>query len=145
MKLKTIIKTNMELKQFRKIRGMTLVEVMIFIVLLSLLITNMVNYFYTIHMSNIKLMDDVHSAQTAQKGFIATTAVILLAMGTLAFLVATMSAVTSYADSVDRRQIRIQKNLNELACQETLPIVMAKDYFLEESVFLSDFGCAVSN
>jgi hypothetical protein len=123
-----------------RIRGITLIEVTIFTVLLSLLIGNMINYLYTTHVNNLKLMNEI---EEAQKGFVATTAVVLLATGTLAFLVTTMSAAALFADSVDRREARIQKRLNEIACQETLPLLIAKDYFLDGEVTLSDFGCVI--
>ncbi|MEK7609542.1 MAG: hypothetical protein AAB470_00280 [Patescibacteria group bacterium] len=74
-------------------------------------------------------------------GFIATTAIILLSTGSLAFLVATSSAVFMYADSIEKREIRIQNNLNQQACQDTLRIMNAKDYFLNVDIQLSDFGC----
>jgi hypothetical protein len=121
--------------------GMTLIEITIFTVLLSLLIGNMINYLYTIHFNNIKLMNEI---EKAQKGFVATTAVILLSIGTLAFLVATMTAASLFADSVDHREARIQKTLNEIACQETLPLLVAKDYFLSGKVELSDLGCVIN-
>lgn len=122
------------------IQGMTLIEITIFAVLLSLLIGNMINYLYTTHIHNLKLMNEI---EEAQKGFVATTAVMLLATGILAFLIVTMSAAALFADSVDRREVRIQKGLNEVACQETLPLMVAKDYFLDGEVKLSDFGCVI--
>ncbi len=45
------------------VRGMTLIEVIIYTVLLSLLITNMINYLYTMHINNIKLINDVQDSQ----------------------------------------------------------------------------------
>ena len=78
-----------------------------------------------------------------QNAFIATTAVILLALGSLAFLLATLSAATFYADSVERREARIQKQLNDQACQDTKSLLIAKDYFLEGSVYLKDFDCVI--
>ncbi len=119
---------------------MTLIEITIFTVLLSLLIGNMINYLYATHVHNLKLMNEI---EEAQKGFVATTAVVLLATGTLAFLIVTMSAAALFVDSVDRREARIQKGLNEIACQETLPLLVAKDYFLDGDVELSDFDCIV--
>lgn len=118
---------------------MTLVEVIIFIVLLSMLIANTINYLYSIHINNAKLIDEV---EETQKGFIATTAVTLLSLGTLAFLIVTLSSVTAYADSVERREIRIQKDLNDRACEETLSLIRAKDYFLQGEVVLNDLGCS---
>lgn len=120
--------------------GLTLIEVIIFTILLSMLMANMINYLYTIHTNNIKLMNEI---QDAQKGFIATTAVILLAMGTLAFLLATMSAASFYGYSIETREMRIQKQLNWQACQETLPLIIAKDYFFESEIMLSNFDCTV--
>lgn len=76
-------------------------------------------------------------------GLIATTALILLVTGTLAFVVATTSSVVSYADSVSSREYRIQKSFNQRACDDTLAIMLAKDYFFEGEVRLSDFDCTV--
>ncbi len=79
----------------------------------------------------------------SKKGFIATIAIVLLATGTLAFLLVTLSTAYSYADSVEYREIRIQTSLNERACQETLSLLIAKDYFLDKEVTLTDLGCAI--
>jgi len=78
-----------------------------------------------------------------KKGFIATIAIVLLSTGTLAFLVVTLAATYSYADGIERRELRIQNSLNEQACQETRPLIIAKDYFLDKEVSLSDLGCAI--
>lgn len=77
------------------------------------------------------------------EGFIATTAIILLAMGSLAFLVATMSASVSYADSIERGESRMQKALNQKACEETRQIMKAKDHFWSEEIVLSDLECSI--
>lgn len=82
-----------------------------------------------------------------KKGFIATTAIILLVTGTLAFLVTTMIASVSYADTVGRREFRIQKKLNELSCELVIPLLLAKDHFLAQSereVVLADFDCVLN-
>ena len=42
--------------------GMTLIEVMIYIVLLSFLIVSFINYSYEIHMKNIKLNHEIEDA-----------------------------------------------------------------------------------
>ncbi len=121
--------------------GMTLIEALIFSVLLSILITSSISYLYNIHISNTKLMDEVREAES---GFIATTAIVLLAIGSLFFLAVTMSAVTLYADSIDHREMRIQRRLNENACVETRSLIMAKDYFFRDSIQLKDFGCDIT-
>ena len=47
------------------IRGMTLIEVIIYIVLLSFLISGFIQYVYSIHEQNIKLMQDLDYAYTS--------------------------------------------------------------------------------
>jgi amino acid transporter len=123
-----------------KIQGITLIEMIIYASLISLLMVNMINYLYSYNQENIKLMNEV---EDSQKGFIATVAVILLATGTLAFTLVTLGSVASYADMVGQREMRIQKSLNLKACDETLPIISAKDYFLDEEIYLSDLGCKI--
>ena len=75
------------------------------------------------------------------RGFMALIAVVLLATGTLAFSLATMSAAASYADMAFRRELRIQTQLNAEACLDTVSLMAAKDYFLSGSVHLNEFGC----
>ena len=43
--------------------GMTLIEVLIYTVLLSLLITSTINYLYAMHIDSIKLMREIQDAQ----------------------------------------------------------------------------------
>ena len=43
--------------------GMTLIEVLLYTVLLSLLITNIINYLYAVHVDSIKLMQKIQYAQ----------------------------------------------------------------------------------
>ena len=40
-------------------QGMTLIEVMIFIALISMMMTGFMSYVYEIHFSNIKLLHDI--------------------------------------------------------------------------------------
>ena len=79
-----------------------------------------------------------------ENGLIAVTAVILLSTGMMAYLVVTFGAAVLYADSVERHEWRIQRNLNQKACEDTAEIVRAKDYFLGGSVKLGDFDCEVN-
>ncbi|MDE1966458.1 MAG: hypothetical protein KGI45_00070 [Patescibacteria group bacterium] len=81
-------------------------------------------------------------AHPMNEGFTATIAVVLLASGTLAFSLATMSAAAAYADSVYRRELRIQAGLYADSCLETAELMAAKDYFLDGSVDLPEFFCA---
>lgn len=121
--------------------GMTLIEVLIFSVLFSMLVISSIAYLYDIHICNAKLMDEVREVES---GFIATTTIIVLAVGSLFFLTVTMSAVTLYADGVDHREIRTQQRLNDNACVETRALIVAKDYFFKGSIVLKDLGCSVS-
>lgn len=45
-----------------KQNGMTLIEVMVYIVLLSVLLAGFINYAYQIHMNNIKLNQEIEDA-----------------------------------------------------------------------------------
>ena len=71
----------------------------------------------------------------------ALIAVVLLATGTLAFSLATVSAAATYADMTYRRELRIQAQLNAEACLDSVSLMAAKDYFLNGPVHLSEFGC----
>ena len=44
-------------------QGMTLVEMIIYTALVSLLLANTIDYLYAIHIRNIKLSDDIYHAQ----------------------------------------------------------------------------------
>ncbi len=77
----------------------------------------------------------------SNKGFMAVTAVILLALGTISFSLVTMSAAISYADTVNRHELRIQARFNANACLDTATLMIAKDYFLNGEVSVPEFGC----
>jgi len=79
--------------------------------------------------------------KTDKKGFMAVTAVMLLAAGTLAFSLATMSAAALYSDAIMRRELRIQAGLNVQACLDSVELMAEKDYFLTGKIGLADFGC----
>lgn len=84
------------------------------------------------------------SQTSVSGGFIAVTALVLLSLGVCAYVLATMDTARWYADSIMAREARIQRRLNDLACQDTRKIIIAKDYFWENEVFLSDFDCTIS-
>ena len=75
------------------------------------------------------------------RGFVATTAVILLATGTLAFSLVALGSAVLYADIINRRELRIQANLNAEACLDTAALMATKDYFLTGPVYISAFDC----
>jgi type II secretory pathway pseudopilin PulG len=75
------------------------------------------------------------------RGFIAVTAVILLAAGVIAFSLAALGSAVLYSDAVNRRELRIQAGMNAEACLDSAALMAAKDYFLIGSVYISEFGC----
>ncbi|MBP6858484.1 MAG: hypothetical protein KBC33_01480 [Candidatus Pacebacteria bacterium] len=79
----------------------------------------------------------------SKRGFIAVTAVILLAMGCIATVMIAFTTSASYADSVTRREYRIQKAMNAEACQDIRELMLAKDYFFVGSVIVAEFGCII--
>jgi len=81
------------------------------------------------------------NANNTDCGFIAVTAVILLAAGVMAFSLAALGSAVLYSDAVYRRELRIQANLNAESCLDTAALMAAKDYFLSGPVFISEFGC----
>jgi hypothetical protein len=82
-----------------------------------------------------------HNLDSRRRGFIALTAVILLATGILAFSLVALSAAVSYADMVAQKELRIQATLNAQACLETAELMAAKDYFISGTFLISQFGC----
>lgn len=126
----------------KKTRGTTLVEIIIFISLFSVMMTSIIQFLYAIQLSNTRLLDRIN---TEQRGFIATVTVILITTGILAFMIVTASSAAAYADSVEREVLRIQHSLNLKACQDTLKLLRAKDYFMTSKVVLIDLGCEVGN
>ena len=82
--------------------------------------------------------------QRNDAGFIAVIAIVIIATGTLAFSLAALSAAASYADSVERRELRIQVQLNLDSCADTLNLMAAKDYFLNGNVSIPEFGCVAT-
>lgn len=76
------------------------------------------------------------------RGFIAVTAIILLAMAGFIFSLTTFNAVIIYADSIDKKEQRVQKNLNKIACQETISLIKTKDYYVKGNIVLEEFDCS---
>ena len=124
------------------IRGITLIEAIIFIALFSIMMTSIIQYLYSMQLSNTRLMNQIRAEQ---QGFIATITIILVTSGILAFMLVTASSAAAYADSVDREISRIQRNMNERACRDTLQLLRTKDYFMTSKAVLSDLGCEVGD
>jgi hypothetical protein len=75
------------------------------------------------------------------RGFVATIAVIILATGCLVFSLITLLGATSYAESVYKRELRIQAGLNARACLDWVTVMVSKDYFLSGQIEIGQFGC----
>jgi hypothetical protein len=74
-------------------------------------------------------------------GFVALVAVLLIASGALAFSLMTASSAIVYADSVVQRELRIQAGLDASACLDTAILMVSKDFFLNGTADISEFGC----
>ncbi len=78
---------------------------------------------------------------SAKNGFIATTAIVLLAMGSFAFILVTLASAELYAGSVEKRETRIQKILDQYSCEESRKVATTKDYFQSTKVIFLEFVC----
>lgn len=77
----------------------------------------------------------------AKRGFLAVTAVLILAMGTLAFSMTSMAAAAAFADSSMKRELRIQARQNLASCFRYLAIYASKDAFLKGEIYVRDLDC----
>ena len=76
-------------------------------------------------------------------GFIATTAVLMIAYGCLALALVSTLAVRSYSESVDLREARIEaRRLNDLCMHRALEI-LAREYFVRGKVELPEYNCEI--
>jgi hypothetical protein len=78
------------------------------------------------------------------EGFAALTAVILIAMGVIALSLASIQSALLYADAVNQREYRIQARLNAFACLDATTLMVVKDYFLNGTTTISEFGCNIA-
>ena len=75
------------------------------------------------------------------EGFTALIAVVMLSIGAMVFSLAAVSASYEYAGMTVRREMRIQKNLNNIACRESAQLMLAKDVFLTGTIRPPEFNC----
>ena len=90
---------------------------------------------------NIKFNKPMSKIFVANKGFIATTAVIMLACSVILYESVTLASAVDFADSVMRQEWRIQANLNAESCASTVALMAVKDYFLSGEVSVPEFRC----
>jgi hypothetical protein len=79
----------------------------------------------------------------SQKGFIATIALVILATVIIYFSLVTFSSAFAFADSVNKKELRIQANLNSKACLDQVILMVSRDYFLSGKIKLKDFNCTL--
>ena len=79
-----------------------------------------------------------------KRGFGAAVAVILLSLTSLGVSLAVLAAAVGFSDQVYRHESRIQKNLNQKACDDTRSLMKTKDAFATGTVYLKDFDCYVT-
>jgi len=95
-------------------------------------------------MRNKNIISGRRAVDSSDEGFIALIAVILLASGTIAFSLTTLSSAVAYADQVSKKEFRIQARFNTKACLDTVRLMSAKDYFLDGALTIPEFGCTAT-
>ncbi len=76
-----------------------------------------------------------------KKGFIAVTAVMVMACIVFLFESVVLQSAVNFADNVTNHEWRIQANLNVQSCVSAIAIMSAKDYFLTGNLSLPEYGC----
>lgn len=78
-----------------------------------------------------------------KKGFIATISVILLTTGVISFSLITLVSALAFSDSVYKKELRIQANLNAKACLDQVILIVSRDYFLSGQIAIKELGCTI--
>lgn len=86
-------------------------------------------------------------SNSKNSGFIALIAVLLMASGTMAFLLTVAAAGLAYSDMVLRREYRIIATGNLNTCVSAIRSMAARYYFFRGKLRIDELGCdgAVSN
>ena len=119
--------------------GMTLIETLIFMALLSFLLGTLISFISAMYEQHFKLMHDIEDQYN--KGFIALIAILLVSLGCVVVSIVVMAEVSSYADNVYRHESRIQANLNASSCIDAGKLIVEKDFFMQGTTTLPDLGC----
>ncbi len=83
------------------------------------------------------------SIQTSKRGFIATTAILMITYGCLALALTAGIAVRSYDESIDLSLARVEaRRLNDHCMHRALDI-LARDYFVQGEVGLPEYDCEI--
>lgn len=76
-----------------------------------------------------------------ENGFIATISIVALSLTALFFSLLTLSSASVFEDIINRREYRIQANLNADACLDAITLMAVKDYFITGDFYLDQFAC----
>lgn len=79
-----------------------------------------------------------------KKGFGAAIALMLLSLTSLALMLAVLGAAVMAQDIVFRKEVRLQRSLNEKTCADTATLMKAKDVFASGQFYIRDFDCSVT-
>ena len=86
----------------------------------------------------------MHIHSDSLHGFIATTALLMLAVSSLAFIVLAGLTVSEYADNVMLHEMRIQHSLNEITCADIRELRIEKDATIEGLISIPEFECTIA-
>lgn len=77
------------------------------------------------------------------EGFAALVAVILISSGVLALSLVSISSALMYSDSISKKEYRVQAKLNADSCMNYATLMASKDYFMNGTTTVSQFGCQI--
>jgi hypothetical protein len=125
---------------FRNIKkGFSLIEIIIYIAIFSSVLLTFIGYYFSVLSFDNKDREQV--IKSINGGFIAFISLFLISMIAMGqvFLTAYMTGI--YADSVNRKELRIQAKSNLESCINWVEISLRKDRFLSGIINVPQFGC----
>lgn len=143
---------------FKKNAGMTLIELILYVAILSILIFGFIRAIYGVSDTDMNTAKNIHEAykkmtnfkfgKVSQKdkshGFIALVAILLLVLAVCAVSVTIVGSAYFYSDSVLRHELRIQSRLNVESCLNYVESMLSRDFNLRGDFFVKEFGCEVN-
>ncbi len=78
------------------------------------------------------------------RGFIALSAVVILFAVIINFSILGLATAVVYADSVYRKELRIQSCLNADSCRQYVILMISRDYFINGQISIPEFGCNIA-
>lgn len=126
-------------------KGLTIIEAIIYISLLSILMLGMIRYMYELHINSLKLKDglDREYENMRERGFGSLVAVVLIALGGLAFSISLADSVYLYSDLISKKELRMQASVNSDSCNDVVMHELELNPFLEGEYIVSELGCEV--